>query len=740
LRNCLLSVPDNLHLTLAVPWQLEGCSAEASQERFQDFVRDLSGIRHLRLDAGTELGAAEGYLTAAHAVGLPVGLVVSVGALTSRQLAYLLPLLHELVLHVQYEDDPETVQALVDRARMENVKISVQLNCVGLSWQAWWPVCEAALEGGGRLSFQAEPEGDPDGPQPGLRALHHTVHTLRQRYPGVPIQVEPLLRAEILQHPCIVGACTGTHCHSGGHNSRRPYFVYISRHGEIYPEFPKVGPAFAVGHVMDASGLAPILGDYAGLEGFPTLFRFIRYVFQTYVARGKTPFVWWRRALQAESKQSRWRQIQPLTGNSYACITPGVVLREDDKGCWTVVNSDSTEGVHVSINDSMHKVLTLCDGQHSIDAIVSILKERHPTIDRSVTQPLVVSSLDHLQTMGMIQVHRGPLGQPTPVPRVERVMTVKRLAVEVTGACNFSCWHCYANAGHRWIGELDTQALCTVLRRYALAGCRAFLFTGGEPLLRPDLTELVRYTAQDLGMRNNTLSTNGSLLTPTLIEQIRPFLASVTVSLDGPQPVHDAMRGLGAYERTMGGLEHLQKADMSFRLQFSVTRSSWPYLPWIFERATELGAREVVLVPVLFTGRGAVSCDDLLPREQLGALYEATTMAGVAHPDGPRFATPLYTLAELEEQAEVLRRTWFPAMLPDGTIVPQSGLGKEWTLAVRGGLIPLESPSLARFRDLVNRAIDACRAEAQKYRVAHFLHMVYTLAQHWNREEELAQV
>jgi len=190
----------------------------------------------------------------------------------------------------------------------------------------------------------------------------------------------------------------------------------------------------------------------------------------------------------------------------------------------------------------------------------------------------------------------------------------------------------------------------------------------------------------------------------------------------------------------MGGLEHLRKADVSFRLQFSVTRSSWPYLPWIFERATELGAREVVLVPVLFTGRGAVSCDDLLPREQLGALYEATTMAGVAHPDGPRFATPLYTLAELEEQAEVLRRTWFPAMLPDGTIVPQSGLGKEWTLAVRGGLIPLESPSLARFHDLVNRAIDACQAEAQKHRVTHFLHMVYTLAQRWNREEELAQV
>ena len=80
-----------------------------------------------------------------------------------------------------------------------------------------------------------------------------------------------------------------------------------------------------------------------------------------------------------------------------------------------------------------------------------------------------------------------------------------------TNACNMYCEHCYRDAGCKAEDELSTAEAKKMLAEIARAGFRIMIFSGGEPLLRPDIIELVRH-ASGLGLRP-VFGTNGTLIT-----------------------------------------------------------------------------------------------------------------------------------------------------------------------------------------------------------------------------------
>ena len=90
----------------------------------------------------------------------------------------------------------------------------------------------------------------------------------------------------------------------------------------------------------------------------------------------------------------------------------------------------------------------------------------------------------------------------------------------VTRSCNLHCVHCYAAAADRaFVGELSTQEGLRVIDDLADFGTPVVLFSGGEPLSRPDLFTLSRY-ARDRGLRA-VLSTNGTLITPDVAREAK---------------------------------------------------------------------------------------------------------------------------------------------------------------------------------------------------------------------------
>jgi radical SAM protein with 4Fe4S-binding SPASM domain len=138
------------------------------------------------------------------------------------------------------------------------------------------------------------------------------------------------------------------------------------------------------------------------------------------------------------------------------------------------------------------------------------------------------------------------------------------------------------------------------------------VFTGGDPLKRPDLYDLIRYSVS-LGLRTNVTPSATPLLTPEAIEGFQKAgVTRMAISLDGPDAAtHDDFRGIpGTFDRAMLALRHARDIGLDTQLQTTVTRRNMASLPQMAEIAREVGTRMWSLFFLIVTGR-ALEGDDL---------------------------------------------------------------------------------------------------------------------------------
>ncbi len=124
----------------------------------------------------------------------------------------------------------------------------------------------------------------------------------------------------------------------------------------------------------------------------------------------------------------------------------------------------------------------------------------------------------------------------------------------LTYRCNQQCLYC--GIPHRKdYYELDAAGICRMLDDFVRLGTQWISFSGGEPLLRDDLPAIVKH-AKKRGFFV-TLSTNGRLL-PEKIRDLR-CVDRIKISLDGPQDVHDRIKGQGSFQKVMEALALCQE-------------------------------------------------------------------------------------------------------------------------------------------------------------------------------------
>lgn len=187
----------------------------------------------------------------------------------------------------------------------------------------------------------------------------------------------------------------------------------------------------------------------------------------------------------------------------------------------------------------------------------------------------------------------------------------------VTRACNLRCSHCYAYAdGGAAADELTTAEGKQLLDRLAAFGVPVVLFSGGEPLLRPDIFELIGY-ARDLGLRA-VLSTNGTLLEEKTVRRLRDLdLSYAGISIDGAAPVHDRFRGVsGAYEKSLAGARRCRDAGIKVGFRFTIQRGNVDEVPAIFDLVEAESVPRVCFYHLVVSGRGAGLRDMMLDHEQ----------------------------------------------------------------------------------------------------------------------------
>lgn len=192
----------------------------------------------------------------------------------------------------------------------------------------------------------------------------------------------------------------------------------------------------------------------------------------------------------------------------------------------------------------------------------------------------------------------------------------------VTRTCNLRCLHCYSDSEAKvYEGELSTGEAKALLRDLAQFQVPAVLFSGGEPLVRRDLFELVAY-AKALGLRP-TLSTNGVLIDEGTARRIKEAgFTYVGISLDGVGEVNDRFRGMvGAFERALRGFRACKAVGQRVGLRMTLTRHNYENLEAIFDLIEEEGIDRACFYHLVPSGRGRrIASEDLSHEETRHAL------------------------------------------------------------------------------------------------------------------------
>jgi AdoMet-dependent heme synthase len=184
---------------------------------------------------------------------------------------------------------------------------------------------------------------------------------------------------------------------------------------------------------------------------------------------------------------------------------------------------------------------------------------------------------------------------------------------ECTQACDLACVHCRASAqSERNPHELSTEQGFRLLDEIRSFGEPLMVFTGGDPLKRPDLFELIRYAVK-IGLRTNVTPSATPLLTAEAIDGFQEAgVSRMAISLDGPDvQSHDDFRGVpGTFDRAMSALRHARDIGLDTQLQTTVTKRNMARLPEMAEIAKEVRTKMWSLFFLIVTGR-ALENDDL---------------------------------------------------------------------------------------------------------------------------------
>ncbi len=191
-----------------------------------------------------------------------------------------------------------------------------------------------------------------------------------------------------------------------------------------------------------------------------------------------------------------------------------------------------------------------------------------------------------------------------------------------TRTCNLTCRHCYMSSdAKKYQNELTTVEAKQFIDDLAEFNVPVLLFSGGEPLIRPDFFELATYAAEK-GVRP-TLSTNGTLITREVAQKIKDIgVGYVGISLDGLREVNDKFRGKeGAFEAAMQGIKNCVAVGQRVGLRFTINHHNIQELDQIFDFIEEENIDRVCFYHLVYSGRGnAMMAEDVTPEESRKAM------------------------------------------------------------------------------------------------------------------------
>jgi 7,8-dihydro-6-hydroxymethylpterin dimethyltransferase len=171
---------------------------------------------------------------------------------------------------------------------------------------------------------------------------------------------------------------------------------------------------------------------------------------------------------------------------------------------------------------------------------------------------------------------------------------LNELWIHTNNSCNLTCSHCLVNSSPSEDSGLSTESIKKIIDEAAVLGTSRFYFTGGEPLMRKDIFELIDYVCNHKKSELIIL-TNGTLLKGETIEKLQKFdkkLLKIQISLDGSkQEINDPLRGKGSFNLIIEGIKNIVAAGFSPTVTTVVANSNIDDIPETTKLLASLGVK-----------------------------------------------------------------------------------------------------------------------------------------------------
>ncbi|MGA2915108.1 MAG: radical SAM protein [Sedimentisphaerales bacterium] len=196
-----------------------------------------------------------------------------------------------------------------------------------------------------------------------------------------------------------------------------------------------------------------------------------------------------------------------------------------------------------------------------------------------------------------------------------------------TNKCNQNCLHCYSRVDYFSENELDTKEAKKLLKQLSAVKCSVVLFSGGEPLERTDLFELLDFS-HNLGLRT-VLSTNGNLIDSNIAKKLADSgVKYIGISIDGTEKTHDNFRGVkGSFASAVNAVQFCKDVNLKTGLRFTITNRNFNEVKDIFSLAAKLGIRRICFYHLISAGNAAknnLKCSNGQIRQVLNDISDCT--------------------------------------------------------------------------------------------------------------------
>jgi uncharacterized radical SAM superfamily Fe-S cluster-containing enzyme len=305
-------------------------------------------------------------------------------------------------------------------------------------------------------------------------------------------------------------------------------------------------------------------------------------------------------------------------------ISNSIIIRKESFGAF-LYNKD--RGVTDKVNNDAMKFLKLCNGKNTMEYICAKLSEISETplheivsVVEELTKNLISRKViePHTKDVRHKVIEFQPLTKVNDIPYFEdedhldlglkedEILSAPlHVSIGITSRCNLKCLHCYAQANECGKKEISTEEILDFIDQMGSMQVFSTAISGGEPLLRKDLAEIVRgYKSHNMQV---LLSTNGMLFTGEYAKKLKEAgVDSIQFSVDGFEDTHDSFRRVkGSYSKVINAIKLAVKERFKIvRVATCVNKTNLNEIADLIDLFADLGVNVHRLLRFMPVGRG----------------------------------------------------------------------------------------------------------------------------------------